>query len=144
MTAQLYPVNLTEDDNGTLLLTFQDFPEAATYGADPEDALDRGRGALIAAIASRIDDGEPIPAPSNPHRGQPTVALPPLVATKTGIYQMMRQLGITKAELARRLGQNPRQVDRLLDVTHSSRHDQLDRALAALGKRIEIRIIDAA
>lgn len=33
-----YPISLTPDDNGTLLVTFPDVPEAITVGDDEEDA----------------------------------------------------------------------------------------------------------
>ena len=141
---QDYPVATEPDDNATVLVTFPDFPEAVTYGDDEATALSNAVGAIIAAISARMDDSQDVPLPSEPLAGQPYVTLPPLVAVKAAIYLEMRRQRVSKSELARRLGQNPRQVDRLLDVTHSSRHDQLDRALAALGKRLTVRIGDAA
>lgn len=51
---------------------------------------------------------------------------------------------VHKAELARRCGWHATQVDRLLDITHNSRMDHLERALAVLGKRIQITVRDAA
>ena len=33
MTVNAYPVQVSEDDNGTYLVTFPDFPEAVTFGA---------------------------------------------------------------------------------------------------------------
>ena len=132
------------DDNGTLLVTFPDLPEALTYGEDKDDAALHAVGAMIAAISARMEDGVDIPAPSPRSPRQISVSLPPLVAVKAAIYMEMRRRNVTKSELARRLGQNPKQVDRLLEVTHSSRHDQLDRALAALGKRLVVTVSDAA
>ncbi len=141
---QKYPSILQSDDNDTLLVTFPDFPEAVTYGDDEDLALTNASKSLIAAISSRMDDGEDIPTPSKFQFGQKAVTLPPLVAVKAAIYMEMRRQHVTKSELARRLKQNPKQVDRLLEVTHSSRHDQLDLALAALGKKLEITVSDAA
>ena len=141
---QSYPVVLTQDDNDTVLVTFPDFPEAATCGDDEDEALLNAVDALRAVIAARMDDREHIPAPSRAPGGQPMVSLSALVASKVAVYQAMRAQNVTKADLARRLGQNPRQVDRLLDVTHASRHDQLDRALGVLGKRLDIRVRNVA
>ena len=141
---QTYPVVLAPDDNNTVLVTFPDFPEAVTYGDDEDEALLNAADALRAVIAARMDDRQDIPAPSRPAKGQRVAGLSALVASKVAVYQAMRTQGVTKAELARRLGQNPRQVDRLLDVTHASRHDQLDRALDVLGKRLEIRVSNVA
>ena len=144
ITMQSYPVVLTPDDNNTVLVTFPDFPEAATYGDDEDEALLNAADALRAAIAARMDDRDDIPAPSRAPGGQPVVGVSALVASKVAVYQAMRDRKVTKAELARLLGQNPRQVDRLLDVTHASRHDQLDRALGVLGKRLDIRVRNVA
>ena len=141
---QRYPVVLEPDDNDTLLLTIPDFPEITTHGNDQESALANGVGALIAAISARMNEGERLPLPTQPSAGQQTVTLPPLIAIKATIYSEMRTKGINKSELARQLGQNPKQVDRLLDVLHQSRHDQLDQAMKALGKRIIVNVEDAA
>ena len=56
-----YPVVLTEDDNGTILATCPNFPEAATFGADREDALLRAIDAIETAIQGRIADRESLP-----------------------------------------------------------------------------------
>ena len=56
----------------------------------------------------------------------------------------MREQGIGKAELARRLQCHLPQIDRLLDLEHASRLDQLEQAFAAVGKRLEVAISDAA
>jgi antitoxin HicB len=44
----------------------------------------------------------------------------------------MREEGIAKAELARRLGWRLPQVDQLLDLAHASRLDQIELAFQAL------------
>jgi antitoxin HicB len=56
----------------------------------------------------------------------------------------MRTHSIRKADLARRLGCHMRQVDRLLDLSHASRLDQIEAAFGALNKKIVIDIRDAA
>ncbi len=56
----------------------------------------------------------------------------------------MRAADVGKAELARRLNCHLPQIDRLLDLAHASRLDQLEQAFAALGKRLEVAIQDAA
>ena len=50
----------------------------------------------------------------------------------------MRDQDVGKAELARRLGWHLPQVDRVLDVNHHSRLDQMDTALGAIGLRLEV------
>jgi antitoxin HicB len=138
-----YPVDLQSDTNGTLLVTFPEFVEAVTYGDDESDALLRAEGALETMLAARIDDREDIPLPS-PAAGRPCVVLPALTAAKVLLYRAMREAGVRKADLARRLGWHGPQIDRLLDLNHASRLDQIEAALAVLGKRLKIDLADAA
>ena len=130
-----YPVELEEDD-GTILVTSPDFPELTTFGIDEAEALARAVDALDEAIAARIHLGHKIPSPSP---GNNQVALPSLTAVKVILYQGMKEQGIGKAELARRLGWHLPQVDRVLDVNHRSRLDRMDAALGAIGQRLEVR-----
>lgn len=130
-----YPIVL-EDDAGALLATSLDFPELTTFGTDREDALARAVDALEEAIAARIHDGRDIPRPS---LGRQVAVLPTLTAIKVMLYQEMREQRVGKAELARRLGWHLPQVDRILDIHHNSRMDQVDSAMAAMGRHLQVR-----
>jgi antitoxin HicB len=138
-----YPVELEPDSNGTVLVTFPDFAEAVTFGEEEGDALLRAVDALETVLAARIDDREDIPLPSSP-AGRPCVILPALSTAKVLLYRAMREADVRKSELARRLGWHGPQVDRLLDLNHASRLDQIEQALAALGKRLRVDLGDAA
>ena len=91
--------------------------------------------ALEEAIAGRIHGRDDIPTPS---RGKTYATLPTLTSVKVLLYQGMREQGVGKAELARRLGWHMPQVDRVLDVEHHSRLDQMDAALGAIGRRLDV------
>ena len=129
-----YPIAL-EDDDGTVLATSPDFPELTTFGDDREEAVARAVHALEEAIAARIHDRKDIPTPSP---GETYALLPTLTSVKVMLYQGMREQGVGKAELARRLGWHMPQVDRVLDVQHRSRLDQMDAALGAIGRRLHV------
>jgi antitoxin HicB len=137
-----YPYTLEPDDN-TMLLQFPDIAIAHTVGKTGAQAIAHAEDALVSAISAIMDGKGDVPRPS-PARGRPTVTLSPLDAAKVELYRAMRAGGVTKAELARRLDCHPPQVDRLLDLLHPSKLDRLERAFAALGKTIEIRIRNAA
>ena len=92
-------------------------PELTTFGDDREEAIAHAVHALEEAIASRIHDRKDIPLPS---QGETCAILPTLTSVKVMLYQGMRDQGIGKAELARRLGWHMPQVDRVLDVQHRS------------------------
>ena len=134
-----YPVILTPDD-GTVLVTFPDVPEAITFGADEGEALLQAVDALESALSVYVAERAPLPVPSKAKRGQHTVRPSALEGAKLGIYQAMTEQGIKKSELARRLGWHMPQVDRLFDLRHASRLDQIEAAARVLGKRLELRI----
>jgi antitoxin HicB len=129
-----YRVVLRRDDNDTFLVSFPDFPEAHTFGTTRDEALERARDALATVIDAYIKDRRPLP---NPSRGRGRlVAVPALTVAKMELHDQMLRSSITKRELARRLDVHLPQVDRLLDVHHASRLDQLERAFDALGTRM--------
>ena len=138
-----YPVTLKKDGD-TLLATAPDFPEVGTFGMNKADALVRAADAIATAIQGRISDREKIPKPSQAKRGQACVTLSTLIAAKLALYDLMIKTGTRKADLARKLGLHAPQVDRLLNLDHDSRLDQIDSAVRALGKELEIRIVEAA
>ena len=134
-----YPVRLSPDDNDTVLVTAPDFPELTAFGEDEEDALWHAVDALEEAIAARMQTREDVPEPS---RGRRRVALPTQTVLKVLLYQAMRRKRVRKAELARRLHWHAPQVDRLLDLRHASRLDQIDAAANALGLDLDIRVTE--
>ncbi len=136
-----YTVTLTPDDNGTLLVTVPDIPQAVTFGEDREDALTRAVDAIETALMGFIDAREPIPAPKA--KGADGVSLPALSVAKIGLYEAMRAEGIGKAVLARRLGVALPQIDRMLDLRHHSRMDAMERALAAMGRSLSVAVLAA-
>ena len=138
-----YPVSLKKDGS-SLLVTAPDFPEMATFGEDKADALLRAADALATVIQGRIGDREKIPKPSPARRGQNYVQLSTLIAAKLALYDLMIKTGTRKADLARKLGVHAPQIDRLLDLDHASRLDQIESAIRALGKELEIRVVEAA
>ena len=139
-----YPATPEPDTNDTILVSFPDFPEAHTFGDDEKEALARAVDLLEDVLADHIENRREIPPPSKARKRDRLVTLPVLTEAKVRLYREMRESGIRKAELARRLGCHMRQVDRLLDLSHASRLDQIAAAFAALNKRLVIEIQDAA
>jgi antitoxin HicB len=136
-----YPIVLTPDE-GTLLVTVPDIPEAITFGEDEADALARAADVIESALAGYMRDRRDIPTPSAA-AGRPTVALPLSARLKLETYVAMRAKGWRKADLARALGCNPRQVDRLFDLHNATTVDQFDAAMQAIGRHVSIESIAA-
>ena len=137
-----YPVKL-EREGRRILVSFPDVPGVHTFGANREEALARAVDALETMFAGIISDREEIPLHSAV-TGRSFIELPALTEAKILLYRRMRGLGVGKAELARRLGWHMPQVDRLLDLRHASRLDQLEQAFRVLGRQLTIQIHEAA
>lgn len=136
-----YPVVLTPDD-GTILVTVPDIPEAITFGEDEADALGRAADVIESALAGYMRDRRDLPIPSAAE-GRPVVTLPLSARLKLETYAAMRERGWRKADLARALGCNPRQVDRLFDLHNATTVDQFDAAMRAIGRSFVIESVAA-
>jgi antitoxin HicB len=104
----------------------------------------RSEDALESALAMYIAAKEPLPAPSKAEAGEEMMPLPALGMTKTGLYDAMREQGVGRAELARRLRWHLPQVNRVLDLRHASRMEHVEAALAALGLWLIVDVARAA
>jgi antitoxin HicB len=138
-----YPFTVTPDEDGRLVVAFPDVKGASTDGADEPEAVANASDCLIAALIGYVTAREPIPRPS-PARGRSTVTLPLLVAAKLALYSAMLEQRVTNADLADRIGTSEAEVRRLLDLDDRSELGRIEAALAALGKRLEITVRDAA
>jgi antitoxin HicB len=132
-----------EESDGAFVVTFPDFGWGVTDGATIEEALEMAKDALETMVSGAIEQGWAIPEPS-PANGRPLVRLSPSSAAKVGLYMAWFASGISKSELARRLRQHVPQVRRLFDPQHHSRLDQIQEALNALGKSLDVRVNDMA
>ncbi len=138
-----YPLTIELDDNGTFLVSFVDIPEAHTFADDEDEIATRATDCVLTALEGYMKDRRPIPTPSRELTGR-VVVLPPLAAAKIELYETMRNAGVRKAELARRLQWHMPQVDRLLSLRHGSHLEHLEAALAALDRRLEVRVVRRA
>jgi antitoxin HicB len=132
MMAYSYPATLEPDADGRLVVHFPALPEALTDGADEAEALRE-------ALASRIVDGEEIPAPGPLVSGQYLVSPSPTIALKAALYEALRRRDMTVADLAARLDIDWHQAARLIDPRRASKLTSLSAALRALD--CEIRLL---
>jgi len=90
-----------------------------------------------------MTDRREIPMPRAGTKG-PFATLPALAEAKLALYTAMRTARVSKSELARRTNRHMPQVDRLLDLRHASRLDQLEAAFRSLGKQLSVQVSEAA
>ena len=137
-----YPCDLTPDGDGGLVATFPDVPEAITGGADRAEALAMAADALVTALAGYVHEQREIPAPGAAE-GRDLVPVPAVAAAKLALYSAMRAQGITKVELARRLGVSESAVRKLANPDHRSHVSQVETALRAVGRSIRVEVTAA-
>ena len=133
-----YPCALIPDEDGSLLASFPDVPEAITAGRDRDEALAMAEDALATALAGYVHAKWDIPAPSEAVDGQELVPVPTVVAAKLGLYSAMKAQRITKVELAGRLGVSESAVRKLADPGHRSHVNQVQKALRAVGCSLKV------
>lgn len=133
-----YPAHFEPAPEGGFVVTFRDIPEAITQGDTEAEALEMAEDALVTAMEFYFDDKRPVPVPSAPHEDERLIDVPPSVTAKALLLNEMLAQHIGPAELARRLGTRPQEVNRLTDLKHATKIDTLAKALARLGKRLEI------
>ncbi|MBM3554900.1 MAG: type II toxin-antitoxin system HicB family antitoxin [Alphaproteobacteria bacterium] len=138
-----WPVRLSTRD-GAVVVDFPDFDEDHRSWADDRlAALAEAEDLLAVLVGHRLESGRSLPAPSKPGR-RPVVRLPVVMAAKTRLHQAFARTGLDKAALARRMGKAPQQMARLFSPRHNSRIEELEAALAALGKCLVVEVRDAA
>ncbi len=138
-----YPCNLTPDEDGALVVTFPDVPEAITGGENRSQALEMAEDALATALAAYVHEKWEIPVPSVLVEGQDLVAVPTVVAAKLALYSAMRAQHVTKVELADRLGVSESAVRKLANPDHRSNITRVQKALRAVGRNLVIEVVAA-
>ena len=132
-----WPVDLIPAEEGGYIVNFPDLSNGWSQGETPAEALAQAEDLLEEMILGLMAHNKEVPSPS-PARGRPTVSLPALTAAKLEAYRAMRAAGLNKSQLAERLGWQPSQVTRLFDGRHASRLEQIETALAVLGRRLVV------
>jgi antitoxin HicB len=133
-----------EDRRGHIVVTFPDVPEAVTQGRGEADARAMAEEALGLALLSYPVRGLPLPKAKTTGKRLVPVAVAPDVAAKLAVLESFVAAGISKSELARRIGKNEKEVRRILDPKHPTKLPALSAALRALGKRLVVGVAEAA
>jgi antitoxin HicB len=131
------------DRRGTIVVTFPDVPEAVTEGRGKPDARAMAEEALGLALLSYAARGKSLPKPRAKSRDLVDIAVMPDVAAKLAVLESFAAAGITKSELARRIGKDEKEVRRILDPKHATKLPVLMAALRALGKRLVVGVMEA-
>ena len=137
-----------DPSDGGFVVRFPDFGYGATQGDTIDEAIEMAEDLLQNLIQETIRRSAPLPRASKPRRRRNShpqlISLGALDSAKAQLYAAFLESGITKAEFARRVRIAKANVDRLFDLNHASRLDQIEAACDALGKKLDVSIRNAA
>lgn len=137
-----YPAILDQDpETRSFIVSFPDIPFAHAVGEDKVEALLNAKDALVTAFEIFEEKREAIPMATTVKPGQSLVPLPVIIAGKVALYNTMLSESKRKADLAQMLNVAPTWVDHLLSFRHKSRIEQIETALAALGKSLVVEVV---
>lgn len=133
-----YPATIERQDDGRYFVQFIDLPETFTEGESKEEALFNAAEVLSAMLAYRLENDEDIPAPSSKVRRTTYVA--PDARTQAAMLLRLVRGERTLADLARALATSWPAAKRLENPHHWPSLKSLERAAAAHGKRLVLRL----
>lgn len=137
-----YPLELHTEPTG-VWLSCPDIPEMNASGDTLAEAFAEALNGFDSALSLYVEQRRKIPSASAPRDPAMVLHLPALTVAKIMLWNAMLEEGVSRAELARRLGISRQVADRLLDFLHSSKIEQVERALGVLGRRLSL-IVEAA
>ncbi|MFZ2652948.1 MAG: type II toxin-antitoxin system HicB family antitoxin [Burkholderiaceae bacterium] len=133
MQSITYPCVVKPEKSGGFTVSFPDMDECFTEGDTLEEALFNAAEVLSLTLEGRIDEGLPVPKPSR-IKGATYVA--PEARTQAALLVRAARGDRPLSEVARAMGTSWPAAQRLENPRHSPTLKQLERAAAALGKRL--------
>jgi len=133
-----YPATIEAHKDGTFFVQFVNLPDTFSEGRTKEEALFNAAEVLSAMLAWRLDEAQAVPAPSARVKGAHYIA--PDAKTQAAMLLRLARGERSLSELARALETSWPAAKRLEDPTHWPSLKTLDRAAAALGKRLVLTL----
>jgi len=133
-----YPAILEPEEDGGFFVRFVDLENTYTDGLTLDEALFNGAEVLSAMLGWMLDENKPIPDPSPAGDGMCLIA--PDARTQAALLIRRARGERSLAELARSLQTSWPSAQRLENPRHSPTLRQLEKAAAALGKRLVLAL----
>ena len=133
-----YPATVAVQQDGSFFVQFVDLTDTFTEGQTKEEALFNAAEVLSAMLAWRLDESKEVPAPSQKIKGASYIA--PDAKTQAAMLLRLARGERSLSDLARALETSWPAAKRLEDPTHWPSLKTLDRAAAALGKRLVLTL----
>ena len=129
-----YPATVEQQPDGSFLVSFLDLADTFTEGKTKEEAMFNAAEVLSAMLAWRLDEAKDVPAPTQKIKGAHYIA--PDAKTQAAMLLRLARGERSLSELARALETSWPAAKRLENPSHWPSLKTLDRAAAALGKRL--------
>ncbi len=133
-----YAAATTPAEEGGFVVSCRDPPQLVMQGEDLAHALSEVADAMDEVFAAYMYGGLALPAPSKARRGEHVVSPPAETTAKAALYVAMKDAGISKVQLAKRLGIDEKEARRLLDPQCGSKLPRIAAAIEMLGRRLVI------
>lgn len=131
----IYDVEIRHEENGMFGAYASAMPAAIASGGTAEEALAEMALALDAAVRGCIHFEMDLTPPPRSDRTEEMhiIVLAPELAAKASVYSLWRASGISKSDLAERLGIKAKKARRILDPNHTTSLKNLSRAARLFG-----------
>lgn len=133
-----YPA-IVEPEEGGYFVRFADLDDTFTQGQTLDEALFNASEVLSAMLSFRLDNDQQVPSPTENMEGAAYIA--PDAKTQAAMLIRLARGDRSIAELARALETSWPAAKRLEDPHHWPSLKQLEKAAAALGRRLIIQMI---
>lgn len=133
-----YPATIEQQPDCSFLVQFLDLPDTFTEGHTLEEALFNASEVLSAMLAWRLDETREVPAPSQKVAGAHYIA--PDAKTQAAMLLRLARGERSLSDLARAMETSWPAAKRLEDPGHWPSLKTLERAAAALGKRLVLTL----
>lgn len=138
-----FAIRFEEDGSAPGVAVFcRDLPELNSFGDDRQHAISEAIDAIESALSIYVEQRRAIPAATPAEEGEVVVHLPAVTIAKIALWNEMMRRGMKKAELCRQLGVSQTTGDRLVDFTHTSKMEQLEKALDVLNSPVRVSPAD--
>lgn len=135
-----YAIRFEKDTAPGLAVYCRDLPQLNSYGDNEAHAMAEAVDAIESTLSIYVDERRAIPEATPAQLGEKVVYLPAVTVAKIVLWNTMIERDMRKADLRRMLGVHQVQGDRLVDFLHTSKMEQIEAALAALGKRLAMTV----
>ena len=121
------------------LVEFPDCPGCQTFGSSREEAFEMAKDALEGWLEVHLADGA---APPRPRRRKGTaVGIRPRLSVALQIRWLRDDLGITQAQLAKRVGVSQQQVAKLENPSANPSLATLEAVAKGAGAVLDVRLV---